>query len=88
MTKQQAIALLKKIKEMSEEMSLTRQFTDGSETNKLMYKKIRNFAIENEWVDADLVIDLDEALKPDIEHSDVIMAAATLFLGLLEMDGY
>jgi len=88
MTKDQAIKMLSEIKNIAKDASIIGEFQDSVVVLIPMYQKIRNAAIKNEWADEDLIIDLsekdEEIFTGDIARTDVLVAAAGLFLKLLE----
>ena len=88
MTKDQAIKMLSEIKNIAKDASIIGEFQDSVVVLIPMYQKIRNAAIKNEWADEELIIDLNEEdekiFNKDVEQTDVVGAAAGLFLKLLE----
>ena len=83
MTKDQAIKMLKELRSFAIDASMSGDLQDGVVVMVPIYQKIRAAAIKNEWVDEDLVFSFDEELH-DVEMTDVLAAAAGLFLKLLE----
>jgi hypothetical protein len=84
--KKTAIKLLKKIRSVAGDASLTGAMRGGSELLRKTYAQIREAAIGEKWVtDPELIPELtDDVLNENAEHMDIIGTAATLFLALLE----
>lgn len=81
MTKDQARNMLGEIKEISMEASLTHSLKGGYGYSMKMYNNIRNIAIKEEWIDADLIEELDEE---NCNNVDVVATAAALFMAVLK----
>ena len=84
--------ILKGIANSAQESSLTAKCVDGDRLFIQTYNKLRKIALDNNWIDGDIVIELD--LKDDsifgageerlnIERMDVIGAAAVIFMSSL-----
>jgi hypothetical protein len=93
MTKQTMKNILKGICQSAQESSLTGKTVDGDLLFIQTYNKLRKKAIEYNWVDDDIVIELDlknesifgdEVTKFNIERMDVIGAAAVVFMSSLD----
>ena len=92
MTKQTMRAMLKEIWKAAHESSLTGCLVDGDVVFLQTYSKLRKKAIENGWIDEDIVMELDfndesifgnEQTRPNIQRMDVIGAAAAVFMSSL-----
>jgi len=84
--------ILKGIANSAQESSLTAKCVDGDLLFIQTYNKLRKIALANEWIDGDIVIELDlknesifgdEVTKLNIERMDVIGAAAVIFMSSL-----
>lgn len=95
MTKQTMKGILKGISQSAQESSLTGKTVDGDLLFIQTYNKLRKKALENNWIDGDIVIEID--LKDDsifgdatqrleIERMDVIDAAIVIFMSSLDDD--
>ena len=84
--------ILKGIANSAQESSLTAKCVDGDLLFIQTYNKLRKIALDNNWIEGDIVIELD--LKDDsifgageerlnIERMDVIGAAAVIFMSSL-----
>jgi hypothetical protein len=85
-------SILKGIANSAQESSLTGKCVDGDRVFIQTYNKLRKIALDNDWINGDIVIELD--LKDDsifgegeerfnIERMDVIGAAAVVFMSSL-----
>jgi len=92
MTKQTMKEILKGISQSAQECSLTGKTVDGDLLFIQTYNKLRKKAIDSNWIDEDIVIELDlknesifgdEVTKFNIERMDVIGAAAVIFMSSL-----
>ena len=88
LTKQAMREILKGIIGATQESSLTGMNSDGYLLYIQTYNSLRKKAIENNWIDPDIVIELDfqnesifgnEETKPKIEKMDIIGAAVVVF---------
>ena len=95
MTKQTMKEILKGISQSAQESSLTGKTVDGDLLFIQTYNKLRKKALDNNWIDGDIVIELDlknesvfgdEVTKFNIERMDVIGAATVIFLSSLGSD--
>ena len=92
MNKQTMKEILKSIKNSAQECSLTTKCVDGDLLFIQTYNKLRKIAIDENWIDSDIVIELnlndasifgEEIERLNIERMDVIGAAATIFAASL-----
>jgi len=92
MTKQTMKEILKGMSQSAQENSLTGKTVDGDLLFIQTYNKLRKKALDNNWIDGDIVIELDlknesifgdEVTKFNIERMDVIGAAAVIFMSSL-----
>jgi len=92
MNKKTMSNILKGIANSAQESSLTAKCVDGDLLFIQTYNKLRKIALENQWIDGEIVIELD--LKDDsifgageerlnIERMDVIGAATVIFMSSL-----
>jgi hypothetical protein len=95
MNKQVMREILNGIKESAHESSLTAKTVDGDLLFIQTYNKLRKIALDNKWIDGDIVIELDlknesifgdEQQRLNIERMDVIAAAAVIFASSLSGD--
>ena len=95
MNKKSMKDILKGIANSAQESSLTTKCVDGDRLFIQTYNKLRKIALDNNWIDGDIVIELDlknESIFGDaqerlnIERMDVIGAAAVIFMSSL-LDG-
>ena len=87
--------ILQGIKESAQECSLTVKCVDGDLLFIQTYNKLRKIALDNDWINGDIVIELDlknesifgdEVTRLNIERMDVIGAAAVVFMSSLGDD--
>jgi len=92
MDKQTMKSVLKSIQSAAVESSLTGAGADGDIVFILTYNKLRQLAIDNGWIEADLVIELrldnNARIDPGLfgkerEVTDIVGAAATIFAAAL-----
>jgi methylmalonyl-CoA mutase N-terminal domain/subunit len=87
MTVQVMKKILEGIQETSYEISITGNQADSDLLFIQTYNKLRQKAIDNGWIDDDIVIELDINNKSifgeDKERMDIIGAAATIFMSAL-----
>jgi hypothetical protein len=86
MNKLSAVKLLKKIKSIAEDSSLTGALADGDIMLKKTYAQIRETAISENWTEnPELIPELTEDMfGENTEGMDIIGTAAALFIALLE----
>ena len=84
--------ILKGIATSAQESSLTAKCVDGDRLFIQTYNKLRKIALDNDWINSDIVIELDlknesifgnEQERLNIERMDVIGAAAVIFMSSL-----
>ena len=84
--------ILKGIATSAQESSLTTKCVDGDRLFIQTYNKLRKIALDNDWINSDIVIELDlknesifgnEQERLNIERMDVIGAAAVIFMSSL-----
>jgi len=92
MNKKAMREILKGIANSAQESSLTSKCVDGDLLFIQTYNKLRKIALDNNWINGDIVIELDlknesifgdEVTKLNIERMDVIGAAAVIFISSL-----
>ena len=84
--------ILKGIANSAQDTSLLYKNNDGDLLFIQTYNKLRKIALDNDWIDGDIVIELDlkddsifgaEKERLNIERMDVIGAAAVIFMSSL-----
>lgn len=84
MTKKQAVNMLKEIKKVALEASLTGALSGGGNLLVNTYNSIRQKAIEEKWIDDDGIIPVLD-VNGDVPM-DTVGCASTLLMGLLRED--
>jgi len=87
MSKQAMQGVLRRIEGKAEHSSLVGAGKDGDSLLIQTYNKLRQKAIAYNWIDEDIVIELDvndkSVFGENTERMDVVGAAADIFLGFL-----
>ena len=87
MSKKKAVKLLNEIYELALNASLTESMQYGVEAPVHIYNKIREIAINNDWIDEDFIIHIsDQSLSDEASWMEEIGTAAKLFAKILESD--
>jgi hypothetical protein len=84
MTKKQAINLSNNIKKIAVEASLTGALADGYKILMTTYNNILKLAIEEKWIQEDIVSEITESMfDSNTNKMDIIGTSAALLLALL-----
>ena len=83
-SKKKALYVLEEIYETASHASLTGALGNGDEALVYTYNKIRDYAIKNEWIEEELVLEISQATMKENENwMDDIGTSAKIFAALL-----